>query len=252
MPSGMSNANQPAPHHSLPQQPAKPPWLWLLLILGFGLVFWLYAPAKPPGANPPPTAHFPIFLLTLGAVCLYVCVMIAVAFFRSYDSGVRRAVKRAGTGDLAGAIEDIRQQIEVKGPTQNRVNTLGLFLLKHESWAEAAASFRKAAELGAAKGVCQANLGLALLKDGKPAEALPILEEASRIGPNDPVFRSLVFLHISLALAELGRWEKALEHFRVAEEIAAGLGKAQRAALAKSLDEGRRKLEQPPRDSRKP
>jgi predicted Zn-dependent protease len=112
--------------------------------------------------------------------------------------------------------------------------------------------FRKAEEIGRSKGVCQANLGLALLKGGKPAEALPVLEEALYTGPQAPVMTCLVCLHTCLALAELGRWDEAHEQFRFAEEAAGRLSKAQRAALAKESEQCRQKLEQQRRDKPKP
>ena len=218
----MTKANRPAPH-----QPATPRWLWLLLICSFGLLFWQYVP-KIEGPNPPPAPTFQIgFFVRIVALFLFVCILtFAIQFFRFFDPGVRRANKRALAGDLDGAIEDLREQIEDKGPTQVRANALGLLLMQCERWAEAAAVFRKAAEIGGTKGVCQANLGLALLKSGRPAEALPVLQEAFHIGPHVPVMTCLVRLHTCLALAELGRWDEAHEQFRVAEEAAGGLSKA--------------------------
>ena len=46
--------------------------------------------------------------------------------------------------------------------------------------------------IGKLKGVCRANLGLAVLKGGKPNEALPVLEEAARVGTQVPVMRCLI------------------------------------------------------------
>ena len=248
MSSGMTKANRQAPH-----QPATRPWLWLLLICSFGLLFWQYVP-KIQGPNPPPEPTFQIgFFVRIVALFLFVFIFtFAIQFFRSFDRGVRRANKRALAGDLDGAIEDLREQIENKGPTQVRANALGLLLMQRERWAEAAAVFRKAEVVVRSNGVCQANLGLALLKGGKPAEALPVLEKASRIGPQAPVMTCLVCLHSCLALAELGRWAEAHEQFRVAEEAAGGLSKAQMASLAKEFEQCLQKLERQPRDKPKP
>jgi tetratricopeptide (TPR) repeat protein len=233
------------------QQPAIPPWLWVLLIGGLYLILWQFVP-KTGRPNPRPVFTSQTWvLLTVGAVV--VCLLaFAFQFFRLFDPGVRRANKRAQEGDLDGAIADLREQIEDKGPTQTRVNVLGLILLRCERWAEAAALFRKAEEIGKLKGVCRANLGLALLKGGKPDEALPVLEEAAHVGPQVPVMRCIIGLHSALALAELGRWDEADEQFRVAEEVARGLRKAERAALDKGFEEYRQKLEQQPREKPKP
>jgi tetratricopeptide (TPR) repeat protein len=246
--SRLTKANRQAP-----QRPATPPWLWLLLICSFGLVFWQFVP-KREGPNPPPAPTFrPWLLFWLVALFLFVSILaFAIQFLRSFDPGVRRANKRALAGDLDGAIEDLREQIEDKGPTQVRANALGLLLMQHERWAEAAALFSKAEEMGSSKGVCKANLGLALLKGGKPAEAVPVLREALHTGPRVPVMTCLVCLHTCLALAELGQWDEAHEQFRGAEEAARGLSKAQRAALAKEFEQCLQKLDQQPPDKPKP
>ncbi len=116
------------------------------------------------------------------------------------------------------------------------MNALGIFLMHRERWDEAAAMFRKADVMGESKnGACRANLGLALLKGGKPAEAIPVLEEAARIGPQAPVLICVINLHMALAQAELRRWDEAEEQFRAR--------KTRRAACARlSLPRSRKRL----------
>jgi tetratricopeptide (TPR) repeat protein len=235
---GTTQANREAP-----RQPGTPPWLWLLLILVFGLIFWQFVP-KRERPNPPPAPTSWTWVLVPVVGLLVGLGLAAFRLLRNFDPGVRRAEKRALAGDLDGAIEDLREQIEDKGPTQIRVNALGVLLMRRERWAEAAAMFRKAKEIGEFKGVCQANLGLALLRGGKPSEALPVLQEAAHIGPRAPTMTCLIGLHSALALTELGRWEEAHEQFRVAEEAAGGLREADRVALNKTFAECRQKLEQ--------
>jgi tetratricopeptide (TPR) repeat protein len=248
LPSGMTKPNRPAPHRR-----GTPPWVWLLLILGFGLIFYQIVP-KREGPNRPPAPPFEpwLLLLWIGAPVVAFILTVAIQFFRYFDPGVRRANKRAQAGDLDGAIEDLREQMEDKGPTQVRANAMGLLLLQGERWAEAAALFRKAAELGRSKAVCQANLGLALLNGGKPEEALPVFQEALHSAPQVPVMNCAVYLHTCLALGELGRWDEAHDQFRLAEETADGLSKSHRAALAKVFEKCRLKLEQHPPDKPKP
>ena len=241
----LTKANRLAYHR------VTPLWQWLLLLSILGLIFWIYAPEQK-GPNPPPEPASRTWLL-LGVLAIAVWILaFAIRFFGIFDPGVRRANKRAQAGDLDGAIADLREQLEDKGPTQIRANALGLLLLQRERWAEAAALFRKATELRGLKAVCQANLGLALLKGGNPAEALTVLQEVLQIGPQPPVITCLVSLHTCLALAELGRWDEAHEQFRVAAETAVRVSKADRTALVKGLEKCRQKLHEHPRDKPKP
>ncbi len=242
----LTRANRQASHQS-----AAPAWLWLFVISSFGLIFWMFVP-KHEGPNRPPASTSRTWVLALVVALVVWALAFALRFFGTFDPGVRRANKRALAGDLDGAIEDLRKQIEDKGPTQVRANALGLLLMHRKLWDEAAALFRKAEEIGESKGMCQANLGLALLKGGKPAEALPVLQEALHIGPQAPVMTCLVGLHTCLALAELGRWDEAHEQLRVAEAAAGGLSKAQRTALDKEFEQCRQKLAQQPGDKPKP
>ena len=233
------------------QKPPTPPWVRVLFISGLALIFWQFVPKNGRQKSRPVFTSQTWVLLTVCAV--FICLLaFAFQFFRLFDPGVRRANKRAEEGDLDGAIADLREQIDDKGPTQIRVNALGILLLRCERWAEAAALFRKAEEIGKLKGVCRANLGLALLKSGKPDVALPVLEEAARVGPQIPVMRCIIGLHSALALVELSRWEEADEQFRVAEEVARGLRKAEHAALDKEFEKCRHRLEQQPRQKPKP
>ncbi len=179
--------------------------------------------------------------------------MVALQFIRNFDPGIRRAEKRAAEGDLDGAIADLREQIEERGAKQNRVNALGIFLMRRERYDEAAAMFRKADAVGESNNAaCRANLGLALLKGGKPAEAIPVLEEAARIGAQALVLNSVINLHMALALAELRRWGEAEERFRRAEDAARRLRKTQLAALEKEIEQCRQKLEQHAQEEPKP
>jgi tetratricopeptide (TPR) repeat protein len=183
--------------------------------------------------------------IAVPAVVICMVAILAVQWIRNFDPGVRRAEKRASEGDLDGAIAELREHIEEKGATQIRVNALGILLMRRERWDEAAAMFRKGEQLGeSSKGICRANLGLALLKSGKPAEAIPVLHQAASIGPQGPPLNCIINLHISLALAELNRWDEAEERFRAAENAARSLRKSQRDVLKEELERCRHKLEQ--------
>jgi tetratricopeptide (TPR) repeat protein len=246
-----STTNEGGPNPS--QAPPTPAWQWLQLLGGFGLIFWLFVP-KSVGPKPPAEPASRIWvLISLGAVPIIILSKFAWQFLRNFDRGVRRAQKLAQEGDVDGAIADLCEQIEEKGPTQSRVNTLGTFLLMRERWDEAALMFRKAEQIGKAnRGVCRANLGFALLSGGKPAEAIPVLEEAARIGPKVLPLTCIIPLHLSLALADLKSWNEAEEQFRRAEDASRGLRGKARAMLNEKLEKCRQKLEQHSREQPKP
>ena len=86
------------------------------------------------------------------------------------------------------------------------------------------------------RGICRANLGLALLKGGKPAEAIPVLQEAARIGPHVSPMTCIINLHMCLALAELNRWDEASEQFHGAGSLwdAGGCRTAERRAQGRA------------------
>jgi hypothetical protein len=228
--------------------PRTPAWLWLLLIAGFGLIFWRFVPNNA-GPNRPPAPQ-PLYPPIWASICVAVVgfsvlALVAWQWLRSLDPGVRRAEKRANEGDLDGAIADLREHIEEKGPTQTRLNALGTLLMRRDQWDEAAALFRKGEQMGELhKGICRANLGLALLKGGKPTEAISVLQDAARFGPQISALNCIVNLHMCLALAELNRWDEALEQFRGAEAAARGLRKGQSDVLNEELSRCRQKLEE--------
>jgi Flp pilus assembly protein TadD len=225
-----------------PNPPAWAPLVWLVLVAGFAVLFFFMKPTrgKPNGVPRPITWAWVLVPTGIG---LAYAGLVAFRKLRDYDASLHRAQKRAAAGDLDGAIENLREQIEAL-PTQNRVNALGILLFQRNQWDEAAALFRKAEELGEHKGVCRMNLGLALLQAGKPEEALPVLQEASRTGPQNPVMECMVSLHTANALAELGRWDEARAHWHTSQTAGRSLAKAHREAFGKELEKCRLKLEE--------
>lgn len=102
-------------------------------------------------------------------------------------------------------------------PTDERLHfQLGVSCFLQQKYADAAAEFRRAAELKPDYFYAWHNLGLVLVKLDKPADARAALAEAIRISPNDPSPR------ISLAellLAE-GNVQEAQTHLEAAIAVA--------------------------------
>ncbi len=235
-----SNVPKPKPPADSPR--TTPTWLYLVLVLGFGGLFWYFEPKKD-APNPPPAGIPWAWVLgVLGAGTAAVGVWVAFQLVRAFDSGIRRAQKRADAGDVEGALADLRKQIEVKGLDHARATALGALLLRHDRWGEASVLFRRAEELGGVPASCRANLGLALLKGGKPDQALPLLQSASQSNLQAPAFTCVVCLHTALALAALGRRGEALVHLLDAEAAAKALPRPQRDAIESDLQRCRRTL----------
>ena len=196
-----------------------------------------------PGAWPVARSGSPFRHLAV-VVLVVVVTYVALRYSRRAEAGVRRALKRAAEGDVEGAIADLREQIELEGPTQDRVNALGNLLFHSKKWDEAAAQFRKAEELGPLKSVCRANLGVALLEAGKPEQALPVLQAAAHLAAGIPMLAYIVAVHTTRALAELGRYEEARAQFLQTERIGRKLSRSARESMAEPVEKCRKRLEE--------
>ncbi|HZU35035.1 MAG TPA: hypothetical protein VFA18_03960 [Gemmataceae bacterium] len=119
----------------------------------------------------------------------------------------RTALRLAAAGNMVGAVEDIRKQIALHGPSAERYNTLGVLLSWQSEWEEAARALETASDLGQRAPQLLGNLGVALGKLGRIHEAVSVLAEACRAEPEN--FTSAC--HYCLALAEAGRCEEAVE-----------------------------------------
>jgi tetratricopeptide (TPR) repeat protein len=223
-------------------RPTIPVWFWLPFLVA-GLAIGVWYPRPQAAKRPPHRATQGTPLVAGGAVIALLGAVVALRYFRSDDSALRRASNRAKAGDVEGAIADMQALIEKKGLTVARLNHLSGLLTHCERWDEAAALYRRGMELGQIKAICQVNLGIALLKLGRPEEAFAELQEVARNGPWIPVVRCLIGLYSALALTGLDRRDEALKHLEGAESAARALPRAQRAAWGNELEKYRKALE---------
>ncbi len=79
-------------------------------------------------------------------------------------------------------------------------------------WKDSITLFRHALDVTEGNHIALNNLGAALADSGKYDEALPYLEAAERILPN----QSMIHFNIARSLAALGRRDEALSHYRLA------------------------------------
>jgi predicted O-linked N-acetylglucosamine transferase (SPINDLY family) len=97
-------------------------------------------------------------------------------------------------------------------------------LVLHQSGkvSEAAAIYAKILQTQPDQFECLHYLGVSHLQGGRPAEALPLLERALRLGANDASLQA----NVGLALSSLGRAEEALRCFDKALRLRPGMPEA--------------------------
>ncbi len=95
---------------------------------------------------------------------------------RLTEPDVLRANKRDREGDVDGAIRELREAIEAKGPSVRRLDALADCLLKQERWSEA---YKVLLDLGGRKPLhhrLRGRKALALWEMGQPEAALAMFE----------------------------------------------------------------------------
>ena len=139
---------------------------------------------------------------------------------------------------------------KTRSPARPASTAIGLLLSRCEQQV-AAALFRKAEEIGKLKGVCRANLGLALLKGGKPDEPFRCSRRPHALA-SVPVMRCLIGLH---SPSRQLRAPTAVGTKPTNEELLKTPWTAEgetRPRSTRSSSNARQKLEQQPREKPKP
>lgn len=109
----------------------------------------------------------------------------------------RQAVEAERRGDFAAAVSAFKELLAGGGDSPELRSNLGIAYFQLRQFDSAVREFRAA--LAKTPDSVPANLfcGLSLLELGRPKHALPLLEEANRVQPRDPV------LMLALARAEI-------------------------------------------------
>ena len=92
-------------------------------------------------------------------------------------------------------------------PTGETLTALGTTYMIVGRWADAASAFRRTLEVNPGKTDAKEFLGDALIREGRPAEAVPVLEEAERSGTGSAFGAAL----LSLADAQTGNVQGSTE-----------------------------------------
>lgn len=146
-------------------------------------------------------------------------------------SDFESAMQALQAGDMADAERWLARHVETNPDEPYGLHYLGLCLFQREDYAGAAERLQRAVALdGGREASFRGNLGLALLRLGRAAEAEPVLREAIALSPD------FAAAHFSLghALASLRRYEESIASYQQALKLDPGNEDA-RWALANAL-----------------
>jgi tetratricopeptide (TPR) repeat protein len=155
-----------------------------------------------------------LYLLIYGLILVLNWTYHVTFLFRQRE--LNRVFELADAGRLEAAIADLQGQIASKGLSGDRAHALALLMKQREDWGEAIRMFEEAERLGYDRAVAQYNRGLTLFESGHAEAALPLIQEAVRLYPNEIAIQS----YRCRILAELDRVEEAralldrIEHIR--------------------------------------
>lgn len=117
------------------------------------------------------------------------------------------AVRKHQAGDLGGAAEAYRRFLDQQPRNVEARSNLGALLAAQGAYEEAIHQYREALSVDAGRTAVRFNLGVALLKGGRPAEAAIELE---RVVQEQPGQRNAVVL-LAECRARLGEYGKAVD-----------------------------------------
>ena len=157
-----------------------------------------------------------------------------------------KAQERLGKRDVAGAIQFLKNAVEIAPRYSAAWNNLGTIAYQSRRFAEAEEYFRSALKADPDSYAPLVNLGGALLSLGKIAESLPVNERAVKARPDDALAHSQLGQSYMLA----GQIEEAEVHLKAAKALDPGhfsfpqmvlaqiyLRRGDHAAAARELEE---------------
>jgi tetratricopeptide (TPR) repeat protein len=159
---------------------------------------------------------------------------IAVVLFAPAQDFLAEGLKALDANQPAAAEPLLRQAVEADTKDASAHFNLALALSLQQKDSEAIRELRRTLELQPGLYQAQINLGILLLRDKLPAEALPVLKEAAEAKSDAPQRAARAQLYYAQALFETGDAEQAEAHYRAATELDPQLPAAQ-AGLARTL-----------------
>jgi tetratricopeptide (TPR) repeat protein len=122
----------------------------------------------------------------------------------------------------AEAKKQFQQELEIDPSNAGAEYVLGELARQSQSWDEAAAHFTRAAKLDAAFGDAFLGLGESLASAKKFSEAIPPLQTAARLEPQNPA----AHYNLAIAYSRVGRKQDAEQEFAIQRRMTQGNGGA--------------------------
>jgi tetratricopeptide (TPR) repeat protein len=162
------------------------------------------------------------------------CALIAIFLFAPQQDFLAEGVKALDANQPAAAEPLLRQAVQADAKDFSAHFNLALALSLQRKDDEAVQEFRRTLELRPGLYQADLNLGMLLLRDKHPAEAVPVLKDALDNSTNSPQQSLRVNLLYAQALGETGDFAQAEQHYRAAIELDPKSAEGQ-AGLARSL-----------------
>ena len=118
----------------------------------------------------------------------------------------------AARGQLAEALDDFREALQIRPDYAEPHNNLGIIFAMSGNLDEAVEHFHEALRFRPNYADAHLNLGFALVSQGKLDEAIQQYQEVLRLAPDD----AEAHFNLGIALARLGRRDQAMTQFREA------------------------------------
>lgn len=154
----------------------------------------------------------PVIPFLFPFVFLGVLLCFGWAYWRSRHS--RHALRLAQQGDVSGAIEILREQLRLNGPSAELLNNLAAIYCQQLNWNRAWETICEAESCDQNSALVKINKAVILNKLERQEEAVQSLQQAQALAPRDVS----VACKCGMMLAEIGRIEEAWKMLEKAEQ----------------------------------
>jgi hypothetical protein len=149
---------------------------WVVFLTGVGAT--LYFARRSPHDVPPPEPLASMTPVHRVAVAWLIVTSVGAALARwQYRRGqIHRAMKRAESGDVDGAISDLRREISARGRSPERLQALARILVLKGNWIDARKLLLEAEDVSGDLLAYRGDMAVVLRNLGRTADALAVIE----------------------------------------------------------------------------